>query len=749
MKGADTMAKNLVIVESPAKAKTINKYLGREYNVLSSMGHVRDLPGSKLGIDLEKDFEPQYVTIPGKTKVLAKIKEDAAKADKVYLATDPDREGEAIAWHIASQIKGGKKKISRVLFYEITKESVKQGIAHPRAIDQRKFDAQQARRALDRIVGYQVSPFLWKTVHRGLSAGRVQTVALRLICEREREILAFTPQEYWTMGARLQGSAGVPFEAQLAKIDGKKAAIADRAAVDRIGAELAQAGFAVDKIDVRDKKRSPYPPFITSTLQQASFRAFGYSAQKTMVLAQQLYEGVELGDEGSVGLITYMRTDAVRLAPEAVKAVREHIQSAYGPAYLPAEPLHYKSRKSAQEGHEAIRPTAAARTPEAVRQFLTPDQHKVYGLIYSRFLACQMTPAVYHTTAVDIAAGPCLFRASGSKLTFNGFLAAYGVQEDDAGEYADTTALPELSVGERLALLELLPKQHFTEPPARFNEASLIKTLEAQGIGRPSTYAAIIGTIIDRDYVAKENSQLRPSELGMLVSGILVQKFPHIFQVQFTADMETELDKIEQGKLDRVRVLRDFYGPFAKDLKSAESSKDEIKKSLQQATDQKCPECGNPIVVKWGRYGKFYACTNYPECKYTRPLEGEQDEPVTETCDKCGGPMKVKRGRFGKFLACANYPQCKSVKPLTTGVACPEPGCTGQLTSRRTKRGKAFYSCSRYPDCKYAIWNKPVKQKCDGCGAPFLVEKYTKAKGAHLACPKCKWEPPKAEEAKP
>ncbi|HTY07793.1 MAG TPA: type I DNA topoisomerase, partial [Candidatus Edwardsbacteria bacterium] len=517
----------------------------------------------------------------------------------------------------------------------------------------------------------------------------------------------------------------------------------------RLKAELSAAPFTVAKIDIKDKKRSPYPPFITSTLQQASFRAFGFSAQKTMVLAQQLYEGIELGDEGSVGLITYMRTDAVRLAPEAVTSVREHILKAYGPEYLPAEPLHYKSRRSAQEGHEAIRPTSSERTPESVKQFLAPDQAKLYGLIYSRFLACQMTPAVYHTTAVDIRAGSCLFRANGSKLTFNGFLAAYGVQEDDAGDYADTNALPSLAVDERLALQELLPKQHFTEPPARYNEASLIKALEAQGIGRPSTYAAIISTIIDRDYVAKENAQIKPSELGMVVSAILVQKFPHIFQVQFTADMETELDKIEQGNLDRVQVLKDFYLPFAKDLKNAESKKDEIKKSLQETTDQQCPNCGSAVVIKWGRFGKFYACSNYPECKYTKPLEGEEDEPVTDTCEKCGGPMKVKRGRFGKFLACANYPKCKSVKPISTGVACPEPGCTGQLIPRRTKRGKAFYSCSRYPDCKFAIWYKPVNKKCESCANPYLVEKYSKAKGSYLACPKCKWEPPKAEEKKP
>ena len=742
------MAKNLVIVESPAKAKTINKYLGRDFTVISSMGHVRDLPGSKLGVDLEQDFAPQYVTIPGKTKVLAKIKEEAAKAERVYLATDPDREGEAIAWHIASQIKDGKKKISRVLFYEITKESVKSGIGHPLKIDQKKFDAQQARRILDRIVGYQVSPFLWKTVHRGLSAGRVQTVALRLICEREQEILKFVPQEYWTMAARLQGGDHNPFEALLAKVDDKKAAIKDQADVDQLKSELSAAPFSIAKIDIKDKKRSPYPPFITSTLQQASFRAFGCSAQKTMVLAQQLYEGIELGDEGSVGLITYMRTDAVRLAPEAVQGVRDHILKTYGPEYLPAEPLHYKSRKSAQEGHEAIRPTASDRTPESVKQFLAPDQFKVYGLIYSRFLACQMTPAVYHTTAVDIAAGRCLFRATGSQLKFNGFLAAYGVQEDDAGDYADTSALPRLAVGETLALQELLPKQHFTEPPARYNEGSLIKALEAQGIGRPSTYATIISTIIDRDYVAKENGQIKPSELGMVVSTILVQKFPHIFDVQFTADMETELDKIEEGNLDRVQVLKDFYLPFAKDLKSAESTKDEIKKSLQETTDQKCPNCGSPVVIKWGRFGKFYACTKYPECKYTKPLEGEEDEVVTDTCEKCGGPMKVKRGRFGKFLACANYPKCKSVKPISTGVACTEPGCTGQLIPRRTKRGKAFYSCSRYPDCKFAIWYKPVNKKCESCASPYLVEKYSKAKGNYLACPKCKWEPPKTEDKK-
>jgi DNA topoisomerase-1 len=742
------MPKNLVIVESPAKAKTIGKYLGRDFAVLSSMGHVRDLPPSKLGVDLEKDFAPQYVTIKGKTKVVTQIKAKAKEAEKVYLACDPDREGEAIAWHIAAEIKEGKKKLHRVMFYEITKEGVKKGIAHPVKIDDNKVEAQQARRILDRIVGYQVSPFLWTTVRRGLSAGRVQTVALRLICEREEEIKAFKPQEYWSLAARLQATDNGPFEAMLAKIEGKKASVKDKKAMDEILAGLKNEKFTVSGLDSRDKKRNPYPPFITSTLQQAAFRAFGFSAQKTMMLAQQLYEGVELGDEGATGLITYMRTDAVRLAPEAIASAREYIKEKFGPEYLPAEPLHYKSRKSAQEGHEAIRPSLVDHHPDKVKPYLTPDQQKVYGLIYSRFLACQMNPAVYLTTTADIEAGKFSFRASGSSLKFNGFLAAYGVEDDDSSEYGESKSLPRLEKGEILKLIDFLPKQHFTEPPARYNVGSLIKTLEAEGIGRPSTYATIVGTLVDREYVLQEQGRFSPTELGMVVSRILVEKFPDIFEVQFTADMETELDKIEQGKLDRVQVLKDFYQPFSKDLKAAQSKKEEIKKSLEEKTDLKCPNCQSPMIIKWGRFGKFYACSNYPECKTTKPLEEEGDEQIKETCEKCGSPMAVKRGRFGKFLACTNYPKCENIKSISTGVPCPEPGCTGHLTERRTKRGKNFYSCSRYPDCKFAIWNKPVKQQCTNCGNPYLVEKYTKAKGKHLACPKCKWEPPTETESK-
>ena len=746
------MSKNLVVVESPAKAKTIKKYLGKDFEVLSSMGHVIDLPASKLGVDIKDDFKPQYVTIKGKTKTLSQIKKSANAAEKVYLACDPDREGEAIAWHISGQVKDAKKKVHRVMFYEITKDSITKGISHPGKIDMNRVEAQQARRILDRLGGYQGSPFLWTTVRRGLSAGRVQTVALRLICEREDEINAFKPQEYWSLAARLEGKSKTPFEASLLKIDGKKAAIKDGKTSQAIVSELNKSQFAISNIDEKDRKRSTYPPFITSTLQQAAARAYGYSAKKTMMLAQQLYEGVDLGDEGAVGLITYMRTDAVRLAPEAVSAAREFIAQKYGAEYLPAEANHYKSRKGAQEGHEAIRPTMAGRTPEAVKNFLSLDQFKLYGLIWSRFIACQMTPAVYSTKAVDITAGKYLFRATGSTLKFAGFLAAYGVQEDDSGEYADSKMLPELTSEETLKLLELLPKQHFTEPPARYNEASLIKTLEAQGIGRPSTYASIISTLLDRKYVDREQKQLKPTELGQVVSKILVEKFPHIFQVQFTADMENELDKIEQGKLDRIQVLKDFYEPFSRDLTSAESSKEEIKKSLVEETDIKCPNCQSPMVIKWGRFGRFYACSNYPECKTTKPLEEEEEQQKAAEgvlCDKCGGPMVLKRGRFGKFLACSNYPQCKSIKPISTGVPCPEPGCDGQLTERKTKRGKAFFSCSKYPDCKYAVWNKPLPQKCENCGFGHLVEKYTKQRGAFPACPKCKWEPEVKVEKKP
>lgn len=738
------MPKNLVVVESPAKAKTIKKYLGRDYEILSSMGHVIDLPASKLGVDIKDGFKPQYATIKGKAKTLTQIKKSAQQADNIYLACDPDREGEAIAWHIAGQIKNTKKKVHRVMFYEITKESITKGIAHPGKIDLNRVEAQQARRILDRLVGYQVSPLLWKTVRRGLSAGRVQTVALRLICEREEEIKAFKPQEYWSLAARLEGKSRTPFEASLIKIDGKKASVKNSQASQDLVVELGSATFTVSGIEQKERRRSTYPPFITSTLQQAAARAYGFSAKRTMALAQQLYEGVELGAEGAVGLITYMRTDAVRLAPEAVSGARQFITEHYGAEYLPSEPHHYKSRKGAQEGHEAIRPTLSGRTPDSVKGYLTSDQHKLYSLIWSRFIACQMTPAIYSTKAVDITAGRCLFRATGSTLKFPGFLAAYGVQEDDSGEYADSKTLPEIAEGETMKLLELLPKQHFTEPPARYNEASLIKTLEAQGIGRPSTYASIISTLLDRKYADREQKQLAPTELGQVVSRILVDKFPHIFQVQFTADMETELDKIEQGKLDRVQVLNDFYGPFSLDLKSAESSQDDIKQSLVEQTDLKCPNCQSPMVIKWGRYGRFYACSNYPECKTTKPLEeeeGQQAQASGEICDKCGSPMIVKRGRFGKFLACSNYPQCKSIKPISTGVACPEPGCPGQLTERKTKRGKTFYSCSKYPECKYASWKKPLPQKCENCGFGHLVEGYTKQRGAFPACPKCKWEP--------
>ncbi len=741
------MAKNLVIVESPAKSRTIGKYLGRDYSVVSSMGHIRDLPSSKLGVDLKKDFQPTYVPIKGKAKVLAQIKAAAAKAERIYIATDPDREGEAIAWHIAGEIKEKGKKISRAMFYEITRDSVAKGLAHPLKIDQKKVDAQQARRILDRLVGYQVSPFLWKTVRRGLSAGRVQTVALRLICEREEEIRAFKPQEYWTMSARLQGRENDPFEASLFKIDDKKPHIKNQPESQRLEVELQALPFAVAGIEIKDKKRHPYPPFITSTLQQAAYRSLGFSARKTMSIAQQLYEGVELGEEGAVGLITYMRTDSVRLAPEAVAQARAFISSHFGPEYLPPDPQHYRSRKSAQEGHEAIRPTAAERTPEQVGQFLSPDQQKLYRLIWSRYLACQMRSAVYSVRTADIRAGRFLFRASGSSLSFNGFLAAYGVQEDDSDQYAESGDLPNLQPGEELKLLELLPKQHFTEPPPRYNEASLIKALEADGIGRPSTYAVILSTIIDRDYVTKERGPLEPTELGMVVNRILTEKFPHVFQVQFTADMEGELDKIEQGKLDWVQALRDFYGPFSKDLKSAEAGRLEVKKSLEESTDIACPECGQPMVIKWGRFGKFYACSRYPECKTTMPLDAEQDKKDAEgqVCDKCGSPMKVKRSKFGKFLACSNYPHCQSTRPITTGVACPEPGCTGELVERRTKRGRSFYSCTKYPDCKYAVWNRPIGRACESCGFGHLVQRYSKARGQYLACPKCKWEPPTEE----
>jgi DNA topoisomerase-1 len=751
--------KSLVIVESPAKARTIGKYLGKNYTVKASVGHIMDLPKSKLGVDIEKDFEPKYIVIKGKAPVVKELKAAAKKADRILIATDPDREGEAIAFHIAETISGSVKdaEIYRVLFNEITKKAILLAIEHPGKIDSNKVDAQQARRILDRLVGYQISPILWKKVRRGLSAGRVQSVALRLICEREVEIKAFVPEEFWSLTALLEGKLPPQFEAKLIKKDEDKLRVKNNDEVKSIIADLQGKAYVVSKVDKKERRRNPVPPFTTSKLQQEGGRKLGFTAKRTMGIAQSLYEGVDVGNEGAVGLITYMRTDSTRVSKEAQDEAREFIASKYGKDYLPEKPPVYASAKSAQEAHEAIRPTSVLREPDAIKQYLEPDQYKLYKLIWNRFVASQMNPAIIDQTSVDIKAGGYTFRATGSVVKFPGFMAVYMEEkaEDQAPseEEGDEAVLPPLIEGEILTLIKLDPKQHFTQPPPRFSEALLVKTLEEKGIGRPSTYAAIISTIQDRDYVNKVENKFRPTELGVLVSDLLVSHFPVIMDVAFTANMEEELDKIEDGQMRWVEAVKDFYKPFSESLEKAQAEMKDFKAELTP-TDITCEKCGKPMVIKWGRNGQFLACSGYPDCKNTKPfvrtengvVEAAPEETTDETCPKCGSGMIVKRGRFGKFLACSRYPECNHTQGMSTGVTCPEDG--GKIVERRSRFGKVFYSCANYPACKFAIWYKPIQRACPQCGAPFLAEKYSKKTGPYIACLKkeCGYkEEPKAE----
>ena len=803
------MSKSLVIVESPAKAKTINKYLGSAYTVKASMGHVMDLPKKDLGVAIDDDFKPVYREIPSKKDVIKELKSAAEHAELIYLAADPDREGEAICAHLRELLESKKRKFHRVIFNEITRDAIRGAFEHPGEIDTHLVEAQQARRILDRIVGYQVSPLLWDKVRRGISAGRVQTVALRLIVEREREIQAFKTQEYWTIAARLHGQNPPSFEARLAKFRGKDLEIPDQASSDGHVAALREASFVVDSVTTREKRRFPVPPFITSKLQQEAVRKLRFWAKKTMMLAQKLYEGVELGEEGAVGLITYMRTDSTRVAETAMSGARDYIRKHYGESYLPAEAIHYKSKKGAQDAHEAIRPTSVERTPESVKKFLEPDEFKLYKLIWQRFVASQMNPAVYDQTTIEITAGDYLFRATGSVEKFKGFLAVYEEGKDDKTrqdleEDAELKLrLPIVEKGERLTLEELLPEQHFTEPPPRYNEATLVKALEEKGIGRPSTYASILSVIQNRDYVEKVQGRFFPSELGMLVNDLLVKNFTDIFDIAYTARMEEELDEVEEGKLAWTAALDEFYRKFSKDLQRAERDMVDIK-GEGIPTDVKCEKCGKPMVIRLGRNGQFLACTGYPDCDGTRDLTPElaaeyatgappPPEVPDQVCDKCGRPMAVKRSRFGYFLgctgypecknsrkiimkegtatavadqqldekcpvcgnnlvvkhgrygvftACGNYPECRYVKRETLGIPCPEKGCSGEIVVRKTKRGKTFYGCTRYPDCKFTAWDKPVAEACPQCGSPILLEKETKKSGPVRYCPNeaCKYE---------
>ena len=726
------MAKSLVVVESPTKVKTIQKYLDSKFVVKASMGHVRDLPKSQLGVDPKKHFKPKYVISPTKKKILDELKKIAEKSDALYVATDPDREGEAIGWHLAQELPVDKKKIFRITFNEITERAVKAAFLKPGKIDMHKVDAQQARRVLDRLVGYSLSPLLWDKVRRGLSAGRVQSVAVRLIVDREREIEAFVPVEYWSLHALLTGKRPPQFEATLREVRGEKASLTNEADTRALMAGLEGRPFVVRSVTRGERRRNPAPPFITSTLQQDAGRKLGFSAKKTMTVAQQLYEGVDLGEEGAVGLITYMRTDSVRISQDAQEEARRWATERLGAEYLPETPPIYKSRGSAQEAHEAIRPSEVTRDPKAMARFLGKDQQALYRLIWERFVASQLMPAVYDTVTADIDAGECLFRAQGQTMKFKGFTAIYVESREDHEAVEDETErpMPQLEEGETLRLIALDPRQHFTQPPARFTEASLIKVLEELGIGRPSTYASILGTIInDRGYVHRERRTLSPTELGMAVTDKLIPYFQDIMNVEFTAQMEDNLDKIEEGERKWVDTVREFYEPFKRDL--ARAKREMTSEKVGEPTGEKCPECGSELLEKRGRFGKFMACSTYPDCKYTRNIDGStraEDEPTNEVCPTCGKPMVIKHGRFGKFIACSGYPDCKTTKPVTLGIPCPESGCSGQIVERRSRRGRTFFGCSAYPNCKFVVWQRPIAEPCPKCGAAFVTERALKSR---------------------
>ena len=751
------MAKNLVIVESPAKAKTIKRYLGADYQVTASVGHIMDLPKSKLGVDIEHDFKPEYHVIAGKAKILEQIRTAAKGKKNIYLATDPDREGEAIAWHLRDKIGKVDAKVSRILLHEITKAAVEEAVKQAADLDENLFDAQQARRVLDRLVGYQISPLLWNKVKRGVSAGRVQSVALRIIVEREIEREAFRAEEYWTLDARLEAKNPPPFKARLyshagARIDNKATKLGKDQA-DSIVATCRDASFTIRKIEKREVRRNPAPPFITSRLQQEAARRLYYSPSRTMKVAQRLYEGVELGDQGAVGLITYMRTDSPRVSDQALAAVREYVAKRFGADYLPDKPNFYRSGKSAQDAHEAIRPTALERDPESMAHYLDKDALALYTLIYNRFVSSQMGPAVYDRTTVDIASADAVFRATGQVTRFDGFMRVYTEGQDDRAADSDDDGegtLPAMAEGDSLKLLEFFPEQHFTQPPPRFTQATLIKELEEKGIGRPSTYAAIMTSILNREYVEEDESKrMRPTTLGRVVSDLLVKAFPDIIEAGFTAQMEVDLDHVEEGSENWVTTLRRFYEPFEKRLAEAGEKMPEVKRK-GIATDIVCELDGAPMVIKWGRNGEFLACSNYPKCTNTKEFGRDEQGtvviresavPITsdEVCDKCGKPMVRKRSRFGEFLGCSGYPDCDGIKrlraePVSTGVKCPD--CKeGDVLERRSRRGKIFFGCDRYPKCKFASWDKPIAQPCPNCGSTYLTEKTTKRDGTRWLCP--------------
>jgi DNA topoisomerase-1 len=766
------MAKNLVIVESPAKTKTLKKFLGRQYAVEASVGHIRDLIKKGKDFGIGENYEPKYEILAAKKDVVKKLRAAAKGAETVYLAPDPDREGEAIAWHIAEVLDNDPATIRRVTFNEITKGAVLKALENPGTIDLRKVDAQQARRVLDRMMGFRLSPLLWAKIKQGLSAGRVQSVALKMVCERQAEIEAFNPEEYWLLGADLKAALPPPFSARLHRIDGRKAEVDNGADAGRIVAALQSGRFVVGKVERKESKQRPSPPFITSRLQQEAARRFGFAVKRTMALAQGLYEGREIGDRGSVGLITYMRTDSTRVADEALDAVREVIGTTYGAASLPDKPNRYQSKKGAQDAHEAIRPTTFDLPPDAVQDFLKPDELKLYKLIWDRFIASQMLPAVFDVTQVDVENGAYVLRATGRIMKSPGFLAVYRETPDedapaaaDAGDAESAEGvLPPLQEGQALDLIKITSEQKFTQPPAQFSEATLVKALEENGIGRPSTYATILSTLTDRSYVDKVETRFRPTPLGKIVNQMLQSGFHDIINEGYTAELEAQLDRIEDGEIEWRGALREFDDKFTKDLETAGEQMPNVKKD-GIPLDEKCPLDGGPLTMRFGRYGAFIACSNYPECKYTRDVvdaSAEDEEapanadgsaaapsgtPAAEEeippCEKCGRPMALRRSRFGVFYGCTGYPECKNLRktgpakpaaePKPTGVTCAECG-KGEMMEKSSRRGKTFWSCSRFPDCKFALWKKPIPKPCPECGAAFLLEKTTKKHGTQYVC---------------
>ncbi|WP_054030359.1 type I DNA topoisomerase [Desulfatitalea tepidiphila] len=745
-------SKPLVVVESPTKIRTIKKYLGNNFNVAATVGHIKDLPAKEIGIDIDNNFKPLYRSIPGKQKVISALKAAAGEADDIYLAPDPDREGEAIAWHAAEVLKKKGRRFHRVLFHELTQNGILKAISHPEELNKDKYEAQQTRRILDRLVGYQVSPLLWKKVKGNLSAGRVQSVAVRIICEREKAIQEFIPQEYWSITALLEGQTPPSFEAKLVKKKGEKLEIADEAAATAIVEELKTARYQVAKVVKKTVRRNPQPPFTTSKLQQEAIRKLRFSAKKTMLIAQQLYEGIDLGPGEPVGLITYMRTDSTRIAAEAAQEAIDWVRQAHGNDYALQEPRNFGNRNKVQDAHEAIRPTSVNHTPESLAKYLSKDQLALYQMIWRRFVASQMTPAQIDQNTISIAAGDYTFTVTGSSVKFPGFMTVYQTVDEEAENSRKQQPLPPLTEGDELDLRQILPKQHFTQPPPRFTEASLVKELEENGIGRPSTYAAILSTIRDKGYVELIKGYFHPSELGLIVNDLLVLSFPEIFNVEFTARMEDNLDRVETAELDAVSVLSDFYGPFKQKLTEADARMLSVK-GVGIPTDIDCPQCKrHKLHIKVGRNGHFLACSGYPECTYSRdyvrderghiqPVEPNHEAATDKVCPKCGKPMVVKRGKYGEFLACSGFPECNHTESInggfngkSTGVKCPEPGCTGQIVEKKSKRGKVFYGCDRYPACTFASWDKPVDKPCPACGSPYLVEKTTKRDGTFLCC---------------